>query len=432
MTKSKQWMAAGATSLALAMAGMGSAGAQQKELRIAYQPNPIQEASIDMMIKWGKANDVKIVKVPNSYGVYVEKMTASLTSGSDQYDVIWNNDDWGQLWAHMLEPVDDVQGLELADTWGIDPIIFDNAEGKPTTVPLAHASAVLFYRSDLVKEDEVPRTWEELVAVSKKLQSEGKVKYGYVGGMAMNSTWFSWFWSMWGNDCDVLLPALERDNAVLAKNGWKSGMDQPCMRQVVEFWWDAINKDKIVPSGMPAYGRNEANALFTSGDAAFTVADSVYWADFNDASKSKVSGKIDISYLPIGPNRSEPFAWNDIWGWSIPKSIPAERKALAKKMLSDMMRDDEGQVALWEKTGAPPPNKELWDRIAQTDTLMQKMKKYVLDVPTKVHAAYYFPEWPAVHKAYSDAMIKAVTGSRDDIPKALAEGAANVHKAAGN
>lgn len=51
-----------------------------RELRIGYQPNPIQDASIAMMEKWGKANNVKIIKVPNSYGVYVEKMTASLTS----------------------------------------------------------------------------------------------------------------------------------------------------------------------------------------------------------------------------------------------------------------------------------------------------------------------------------------------------------------
>lgn len=86
----------------------------QRELRIGYQPNPIQDASIAMMEKWGKANNVKIIKVPNSYGVYVEKMTASLTSNSNQYDVIWHNDDWGQLWAHLLEPTDDVKNIDKA------------------------------------------------------------------------------------------------------------------------------------------------------------------------------------------------------------------------------------------------------------------------------------------------------------------------------
>src|SRR5258706_1415238 len=96
-----------AATMALA-ATAGSATAQVTELRIGYQPSPIQEYSIAMFEAWGAKNGVKIVKVPNSYGVYVEKMTASLTSGSDQYDVIWHNDDWGQLWAHLLEPTEHI------------------------------------------------------------------------------------------------------------------------------------------------------------------------------------------------------------------------------------------------------------------------------------------------------------------------------------
>ena len=65
--------------------------------------------------------------------------------------------------------------------------------------------------------------------------------------MSMNNSWFTWLWSMWTNNCDVLLPARERDNAKLAKNGWKSGLNEPCMRQVAEFWWDAVHVHKISP-----------------------------------------------------------------------------------------------------------------------------------------------------------------------------------------
>ncbi len=427
MNKLVNWVAACVAGISLAA---GGASAQQKELRIGYQPNPIQEASIAMMEKWGAKNGVKIIKVPNSYGVYVEKMTAFLTSGSDQYDVIWHNDDWGQLWAHLLEPMNDVAGLKYVDPWGVDPIIFNNAQGQTTVVPMGHTFGVFYYRTDLVKESEVPKTWEELVTVSKKMQADSKVKFGYVGGMSMNNTWFSWFWSMWTDNCDVLLPAYERANVVLAKNGWKSALNEPCMRQVAEFWWDAINVHKISPRGMPSYDRNEANAVFMAGDAAFTVGDSVYWATFNDPAKSKVAGKINIAYFPLGPNRKEHMAWNDIWGWAIPKSIPGERKKLAKQMLSDMMEDEAGQIALWKATGAPPPNKSLWEKIAKEDAFMRQLKKVSLDVPNKVRGAYYFEKWPGVHKAFSDTVIKAVTGKREDIPRALTEGAPLVTNAA--
>jgi ABC-type glycerol-3-phosphate transport system substrate-binding protein len=428
MMKRLQWGLACAA-VVLLIAGTSAAQAP-KEIRVGYQPNPIQDASLAMMEKWGAKHGVKITKIPNSYGVYVEKMTASLTSNSDQYDVIWHNDDWGQLWKKLLEPMDDVPGLKFADKWGMDPIIFNNDEGKTTVVPLGHTFGAFFYRTDLLKEGEVPKTHAELVTVSKKLQEAKKVKFGYVGAMAMNHTWFTWFWTMWTNECDVLLPVYNRDNPTLAKQGWKSGMTEPCMKEIAEYWWDAINTHKISPKGMPAYDRNEANAVFMAGDAAFTVADSVYWATFNDPAKSKIAGKVGITYFPLGPRRKDHFSWNDIWGWAVPKSISPERKKLAKQLLNDMMMDEEGQLELWKRTGAPPPNTHVWEKIAKDDEFMRQLKKFNMDIKRKAHSAYYFEKWPAVHKAFNDAATKAVTGDRKDIPKALEDGAVAVHNAA--
>src|ERR1700720_4302990 len=121
MTMSKFGRSALAGAAACLWMAGAAPGQEVKELRIGYQPNPIQDASIAMMETWGAKHGVKIVKIPNSYGVYVEKMTASLTSASDQYDVIWHNDDWGQLWAHLLEPTDDVDALKYAEKWGMAP-----------------------------------------------------------------------------------------------------------------------------------------------------------------------------------------------------------------------------------------------------------------------------------------------------------------------
>jgi len=403
-----KWVMAASAAL---LAAAGPVDAQVTELRIGYQPSPIQDASIAMFEAWGAKNGIKIVKVPNSYGVYVEKMTASLTSNADQYDVIWHNDDWGQTWAHLLEPTDDVDANKYAEKWGMAPVVFANAQGQNTVVPMGQTFSVFFYRSDLVKPEEVPKTLAELVTVSKALQSANKVKFGYVGGMAMNHSWFSWLWSMWGNNCDVLMPPYERDNKKLAEAGWKSGMTEPCMQQTVEYWWDAINTHKIVPRGMPAYDRNG-------------------WGTFNDPAKSKIAGKVAAARFPLGPNRTKPFAWDDIWGWAIPKSIAPERKKLAKQMLEAMMLDEEGQVKLWKATGAPPPNTQFWPKIAEADPFMRLLKEAVLDSPDKVRGAYYFPQWPAVHKAFNDTVTKAVTGKREDIAKVLAEGAPIVSKAA--
>ncbi|HSA80635.1 MAG TPA: extracellular solute-binding protein, partial [Geminicoccaceae bacterium] len=249
----------GAALTLLLTAGWSGSASAQTEIKIGYMKHAIHEANVAMMEKWAAANNVKLTKIPMAYDVFQEKVTATLTSGGDQFDVIWHNDDWGQLWEKWVEPTDDTPNMDTVDTHPLDAFI--NDDGKVTVVPMAHTVGTFFYRTDLVAEDEVPTTFQELVDVSKRLQEEGKVKWGYVGGMKMNHTWFSFWWSMWSNNCDIFLPIYERDNQVLADNGWAPAIAEPCQQEIVEFWLDAINTHKISPPGMTAYGRDEANAI---------------------------------------------------------------------------------------------------------------------------------------------------------------------------
>jgi hypothetical protein len=99
-------------------------------------------------------------------------------------------------------------------------------------------------------------------------------------------------------------------------------------------------------------------------------------------------------------------------------------------MLGGMLTDIEGQIQQWEKTGGPPPNKDAWDAIAAKDPVFNELKRAVFDITPPMHAAYYFPNWPAVHKAYSDSVIKALIGSREDIPANLKAGIKPIHDAA--
>jgi ABC-type glycerol-3-phosphate transport system substrate-binding protein len=247
--------------------------------------------------------------------------------------------------------------------------------------------------------------------------------------MSFNNTWFSLWWTMWNNGCDIFKPIYGRDNKVLADNGWTPIIDQPCHEQIVDVWWDALHKDKLAPEAMTAYGRNEANAIFMAGDAAITVADSTFWGEFNDKNKSRVAGNVGMAAFPIGPGRDKPISWIDIWGWAIPKSVSPAHQALAKKILGEMLTDREGQVQMWNETGGPPPNLKVWDGLAASDPVFRKLKEVVFD-QEHVHSAYYFANWPKVHKAYSDVVIKALIGKREDIAAVLKEGTKPVHDAA--
>ena len=163
----RQALLAGVTAVALALPTAADA---QTELKIGYMKHPIQDASLDMMEKWAKANNVKFTRVPMAYSVFMEKVTATLTSRGDQFDLIWHNDDWGQLWKKWLEPLDDVKGQETVDQWPL--LAFYNDDHKNTTVSMAHTVGTFFYRSDLLK----PEKCQKLSTTSLRLVSACKRK----------------------------------------------------------------------------------------------------------------------------------------------------------------------------------------------------------------------------------------------------------------
>lgn len=389
----------------------------QTALNICYINHPVQVANVAILEKWAAKQNIKLEKALTSYAVYLPKITQMLTSGaSDQCDIIWNNDDWGQDLAQYLEPLDDVADVRNVEVGQLEP--FHDANNKTTAVSMTTTAGILFYRTDLVPDADLPKTWADLVKVSQKLQAEKKVKWGYVGGMSYTNTFFSFWWTLWNNGCDIYAPAFERDNKKLTADGWKPMIDSACQVQTAEFWWDALNKDKISPPGMTTYSRDEANAIFQAGDSAFTVADTTFLGTFNNPEKSTVAGKVGIARFPVGPMSKGVRTWIDIWGWSIPKTIPDDRKAAAKKLLGAMLTDADGQIEQWNQTGGPPPNTKVWATLDKNDAGWRKLYD-ILFKADHVHDAYYFRNWSTVHKIYSDTMIRAMKGSREDIPQVL-------------
>ncbi len=412
--------------LSLCVVLLPAAARSATELKIGYMAHPIHEVSIKWMKQWAEKNNVTITTAPVSYEVYVEKMTANLTSGGDQYDVIWHNDDWGQLWGRYLEPVDDIPASKTISRYLFEP--FFRWEGHDTGFPFVETMGCFFYRTDLIKESEVPHTWDDFVKLSERLQKEGKVKYGFVGGMKYPHSWFTFFWSIWANGGDLFMPYWERDTAKIAADGWKVGLTQPEAVQAIEFWWDAIHKYKIVPPGQPTYTRTDANAIFMAGDAALTMADTTFYGDFNNPAKSKVAGKVGVASFIMGPSaKFKSIAWRDPWAWAIPKSIAPEKKKVAKEMLNWITLSKEAQVDLWKQTGGVPPNEDVQKEIAKDDPLFRKILAATSGSEKIIHGAFYFARWPEAYATMADYLVRAVTGSRENIKKTLEEGSQKVH-----
>src|SRR2546427_10773523 len=76
-------------------------------LNICHGGHPIMESSIKILQKWAKKAGVDIASTTIAYAIYLPKITQILTTNSPQCDIIWHNDDWGQLWKQHLVTTDD-------------------------------------------------------------------------------------------------------------------------------------------------------------------------------------------------------------------------------------------------------------------------------------------------------------------------------------
>src|SRR5262245_13826708 len=107
---------------ALAVLGLSAPAHAEVSLNICYINHPVQVANEAILEKWAAKQGIKLNKTVASYTVYLPKTMQMLTSGaSDQCDIIWNNDDWGQDLAPYLEPVDDVPNALNVEPGQLEP-----------------------------------------------------------------------------------------------------------------------------------------------------------------------------------------------------------------------------------------------------------------------------------------------------------------------
>jgi len=160
--------------------------------------------------------------------------------------------------------------------------------GNLLSIPYTFDLRALYYRTDLFTEKGIkapPTTWDELVETAKALNNPPDL-YGYLivgkGDPALRE--FSDL--LWENGGDFLEKGLEP-----SKPTW----NKPEGVEALQWWYDLINKEKIVPPGVPSYGWEENDQLWTAGQAGM----SKQWGPGSslDPKQSKIIDKFSIAPL---------------------------------------------------------------------------------------------------------------------------------------
>lgn len=254
---------------------------------------------------------INVLEGPNAANLLEDLYTSAFLLGDSPYDLVNIDVIWTPKFAAagwLLDLTDRISKQELA-AFSPNDVEGGLYEGRLYRIPIRSDVGMLYYREDLLKAAgyEPPETFEDLIKISKALEKEKKVNWGYVwqgrqyeGLVAMFVEVLEGFGGFWVNP-DTL----------------EVGLDRPETLQAIEFLRSTI-KEGVSPPGVTTYQEEETRRFFQSGQAAFLRSWPYVWPLANEET-SPIKGKIGIKPMVHAFGKSAGACLGG-WGLGIAKS----------------------------------------------------------------------------------------------------------------
>jgi maltose/maltodextrin transport system substrate-binding protein/arabinogalactan oligomer/maltooligosaccharide transport system substrate-binding protein len=317
-------------------------------------------------------------------------------------DIIIGAHDWlGELVTNgLLEPMDLGDKAKSFDPVALRAFSYD---GKLYGVPYAVEAIALMYNKDLVPTP--PATWDELKAIAKKLQDEGKVEQGYVLQQAdpyHTEPIFTGFGGyVFGKNPDG---SYNPQDVGLDNEGGKAAMAEI----------DSMIKEGLLRKDINA---ETMNSLFQTGKSAMMFTGP--WA-LNDVRKAGVN--YGIAKIPKMAQTARPFVGSQ--GFMV--NAFGKNKLLAQTFLTEFVATDEAMQALYEAV----PNGPAWLPVREkvTDPDIKMFAESAADGDPMPAIPQMSAVWEAWGKAITlvfqqqEAPDKAITDAAKTIRDKIASG----------
>lgn len=168
------------------------ASTEKQVIKFAAQADstPATQAVIDAFNASQEEYVVEWVEFTNDSAQMHDQLITSLSSGSDEYDVLSMDVVWAGEFAGAgyIEPLDvkmSEAGINAAD-YNAGSMTAGNYKGKQYTLPFFSDLGLLYYRSDIVSAEEAAvlesgeYTYADLAAMAEKYVGEGGTEFGFV------------------------------------------------------------------------------------------------------------------------------------------------------------------------------------------------------------------------------------------------------------
>ena len=350
----------GVISLVIAIGLLGSCqrGRNGKTLTLAINSGVEGDALRQAAKDYEKQTGVHIEIAEFPYANLFEKELIDLNSRTGAYDLIMLDDPWFPKFASLnvltdFGPLLQRRGKTDPENDFVPSSIaicrHPYQTGALYALPYVGNSQLFFYRKDLFQKHNLkePATWDEVLNAAKTISEQettgapggGKI-YGYVmraaQGNAAVADFMPIFWAFGGEMFDASgQPAVNSTEGITA------------LKFMIEL-------GKYSPPGYASFNADEVGAHLLQGTAAMSINWPAWISSFNDATKSKVIGKMEFAQMPRGknPGRAE------IGNWLI--AIPRDAKSPDAAMDFLLWATSAEQMKLSAQRGNPPTRRSVF------------------------------------------------------------------------
>ncbi|HAP20067.1 MAG TPA: sugar ABC transporter substrate-binding protein [Lachnospiraceae bacterium] len=291
--------------------------------------------------------------------------------------------------AEILMDISDYQGLSSIKSSYVD--ILEGLEFVPTEgtygVPYAANAAGVLYNRDMFKEHgwEIPKTWDELIALCEEIQSDGILPF-YFG---LKDTWTCL--APWNA---LAVDLADADICKQVNRGEATFTD--AYREVAEKTMELL---KYGEDGPFAYGYNDACTAFARGESAMYTIGSYAVPQIKSVNPDM---NIDSFVMP-GSNNKEDNVLNSGVDLQFCVTSECKNKEAAYEVLDFLLEHDNVQAYL-DNQNAVPCKDEEFELASEVDG----MREYIAEGKMTDYQDHYYPSEMAV-----DAQIQTLLIEQD-------------------
>ena len=295
-------------------------------ITVAAQTHPSTEAFRAMTEDFTRATGIR-VNWDVMEEIYLhDKILAEHTARTARYDVITMDVVWiGEfaakrvvepLDAYLADPAKTPAGFDYDDIAAAYRSGLGMYSGKVYGIPSAGESAFIAYRKDLFQkygyDPNSIRTYEDLLEAARFFHNREPGLYGLaMRGRRGHHIVYSWF--------QFLYPFGGR---VFEPGTYNVAIGSPAAERSLQFYVDLM---KYAPPGIENFSHEEATSSFMQGQTALWFDATALAPWIEDASRSKVAGKVGYLPPPEGPDG----AYAAVAGWNLAISSASRNKDAA-------------------------------------------------------------------------------------------------------